>query len=77
MEKPTDEELREQIKLDWKNGDFIWWVGLLIGIVLIIFGRFIYGLILGFSLFILSNQSRSSQKLDKIRLEIRELKGGK
>ncbi len=72
LEKPTDNELREQIKGDWKGRDIVWSMGIVVGVILIIFGQVMHGLILGMILFILANQNILAQKLDKVRLEIRE-----
>ena len=74
LEKPTDNELREFIKECHNKYDILFLLGIVIGIGLIIFGQIIYGLILGFLLWLLADNFLISQKLDKIRLEIRELK---
>jgi len=75
LEKPTDNELREFIKGCHNRHDILFIVGLVIGIGLIIFGKLMDGLILGFLLWLLADNFLISQKLDKIRLEIREQGG--
>ncbi len=72
LEKPTNNELREQINSDWKGADILWYVGLILGILIAIFVSPTLGLIVAYVLSIMSNQHGLSQKLDKIRLEIRE-----
>ena len=71
LEKPTDNELRGFIKKCNSRYDILFMLGLVIGAILIIFGQFIHGLILGFLIFLLADNFLISQKLDKIRLEIR------
>ena len=74
LKKPTNDELREQIKTASKIYYLFWFIGLFLGVIIIILGRYIQGLILGFILFLMSGQYGIHQKLDKIRLEIREKK---
>lgn len=72
LEKPTNDELREFIKECHNKYDLLFILGIVIPIGFIIFGKIIDGLILGFLLFLLADNFLISQKLDKIRLEIRD-----
>ncbi len=75
IEKPTDDKLRKQIKGSYRSYDLFWCSGLTIGLILILlFGELIHGLMMGFIMFIMAAQHSTSQKLDKIRLELRGLK---
>lgn len=72
LEKPTDNELRKQIKIANKTYDLLFFIGLVVGIITIISRRYIQGLMIGFIMFLMAGQFGIHQKLDKIRLEIRE-----
>ncbi len=74
LEKPTDNELREQI-ISSRGGSFIFLIlGLMISLIVVTFNLNLGFLILSF--FIMSSYVLMlSQKLDKIRLEIRETNG--
>ena len=73
LEKPTDNELREQI-ISSRGWSFIFLIlGLMISLIVVTFNLNLGFLILSF--FIMSSYVLVlSQKLDKIRLEIRENK---
>lgn len=72
IKKPTDDELRKQIKGSIKHNKFLRYFGLIAGIICVIFVNSILGFMIAVSGFIMANQHMLSSKQDKIRLEIRE-----